>query len=348
MLKTSQKIQKIIRQTKKELQNTQFQTIKKFREKINQPNFWQNPKKAKQISQKLNALEENLAFWKKIQQEARELLVLMQEKPDQDLICEINHEVSILIKKIKKKNQEKKFQGRYDQNNAIVSIYAGAGGTDAMSWAEMLLAMYLKFCEKKNWQTKILHQSAGEIAGIKNAVMLVKNSFAYGILKSEKGVHRLVRLSPFDADHARHTSFAKVEILPQIPDEEVNLKETDLEISTFRSSAPGGQHVNKTDSAVRIKHKPTNLVVECQSERSQHQNKMQALKVLKARLWEKATAEKESARLKEKGAHVPAEWGQQIRSYVLHPYKQIKDHRTGQVIRNVEEVLKGKLEPFLE
>jgi peptide chain release factor 2 len=238
--------------------------------------------------------------------------------------------------------------GEYDARNAILSIHAGAGGTESQDWAEMLLRMYLRWAERRGYETEILMTSPGDITGIKSATIGVTGDYAYGYLKSEHGVHRLVRLSPFDADHGRHTSFVLVEIMPEAePDVDLRISPEDLKVETFRSSGAGGQNVQKVSSAVRITHLPTGLVVTCQTERSQHQNKEIALRVLEARLLKLELAKRAEQRAKLKGERIAAEWGNQIRSYVLHPYKMVKDHRTDYQTSNPEAVLDGELDDFI-
>jgi len=237
----------------------------------------------------------------------------------------------------------------YDDYDALLTIHAGTGGVEACDWAEMILNMYLQFVQRNKFSVKIIDRLAGKEAGIKNALLEIKGKFAYGLLKSERGVHRLVRISPFDADHARHTSFVLVEVVPLIKkDQEVVIKPEELKIETFRSSGPGGQHANVTASAVRVTHLPTGLAASCQSERSQWRNKEEALRVLKSRLLERMIEDKEKKIKKLKGSTVEASWGNQIRSYVLHPYQLVKDHRTGYETNRVQEVLNGELMPFIE
>lgn len=239
--------------------------------------------------------------------------------------------------------------GEHDKDNAIVYINAGAGGTEAQDWAEMLLRMYLRWAEKKGFETQIVDILYGEEAGIKNVTFIVKGPYAYGYLKCENGIHRLVRISPFDANRRRHTSFASFYAYPEIPEEiVVEIREEDLRIETFRSSGPGGQHVNKTESAVRITHIPTGIVVQCQNERSQHKNKQIALSILKSRLYELEKKKKEE-KLKALGQEKKEiAWGSQIRSYILHPYKLVKDHRTKLELHNAEEVLDGNIDEFIK
>lgn len=238
--------------------------------------------------------------------------------------------------------------GPYDKRNALLSVHAGAGGTDSQDWAQMLFNVYLRWAERRGYKTSILDLSPGEEAGIKSAVISVAGRYAYGYLKGEHGVHRLVRLSPFDFDHARHTSFALVEVMPESEDAiEVDISPDDLKIETYLSSGPGGQHMQKTSSAVRITHLPTGLVATCQSERSQRQNKETALKVLYSRLLQREIARREEEKARLKGKRVSAEWGNQIRSYILHPYQMVKDHRTGYETSNTEAVLSGEIDGFI-
>ena len=252
-------------------------------------------------------------------------------------------------KKFKQEEIKVFLGGQYDRHNAYVSIYAGAGGTEAQDWAEMLLRMYLRYAEKKGWKTQVVEITVGQEAGIKNAVIEVKGKFAYGYLKKEAGVHRLVRLSPFNANNLRHTSFALVEVLPEVAEaEEVKINPVDLRIDTYRSSGPGGQNVNKVESAVRITHLPTGIVVSCQIERSQVANKERAMKMLKNKLHQYQQAKNEEEKAKLKGERPQAAWGNQIRSYVLHPYKMVKDLRTGIESKQPEEILDGYLDEFIE
>jgi peptide chain release factor 2 len=238
--------------------------------------------------------------------------------------------------------------GPYDKNNAILSLHAGVGGTDACDWTEMLLRMYQKFAEKKKWKVFLIDETKGSEAGIKSATLEIIGPYAYGFLKSESGVHRLVRISPFDAQKMRHTSFALVDVLPEIPEPKIEIKEKDLKIETFRASTKGGQNVQKVESAVRITHLPTKITVTCQAERSQYQNKKIAMKILLSKLYQFAQAKKEEEKERIRGRILPASWGYQIRSYVLNPYKLVKDHRTGYQTNEVEEVLDGEIEKFIE
>ena len=268
---------------------------------------------------------------------------------DEKMRREIEKEAKNIEKKIETLEFETLFGGVYDQNNAILSIHSGTGGGDAQDWAEMLLRMYLRYAERKNWKAKIISESRGQEAGIKSVTLEISGKLAYGYLKSEAGVHRLVRLSPFNAKNLRQTSFALVEVLPEIDKiKGIEINPADLRIDTFRAGGAGGQHVNKTSSAVRITHIPTGFSAASQSERSQMQNREQAMKVLKAKIFQKYQQEKEEKERKIKGKHVEVQWGSQIRSYVLHPYKLAKDHRTKFESKNPDEVLDGNIDGFIE
>jgi peptide chain release factor 2 len=267
---------------------------------------------------------------------------------DESLQADIEAEVEKLASRLEEMELEAAFGGDYDARNAILSIHAGAGGTESQDWAQMLMRMYLRWAERRHYQAEVLDLSPGEEAGVKSVVIGVKGDYANGYLKSEHGVHRLVRLSPFDADHARHTSFALVEVMPEAEaGVDVKIEPDDLKVETFRSSGPGGQHMQKTSSAVRLTHLPTGLTVSCQSERSQHQNKEIAMKILRSRLLELLLEKRAEERAKLKGKRIAAGWGNQIRSYVLHPYKMVKDHRTEYQTSDADAVLDGELDGFI-
>ncbi len=283
--------------------------------------------------------------------ETRELseIISETEADGQKEKADISQKLAELEKQIDKLEFKLLFSGEYDRNDAIVSIMSGAGGVDAQDWAEMLLRMYLRFAEKNNFKAKILDESRGAEAGIKSVTLEIVGPYSYGNLKSENGVHRLVRLSPFNADHLRQTSFALVEVLPVIEEaEEEKIRPEDLKVDTYKASGAGGQYVNKTESAIRITHIPTGLVAASQSERSQLQNREQAMKILKAKLYQKRAEEMEMEKAKLRGESVSAEWGSQIRSYVLHPYKLVKDHRTKYETADTEGVLDGGINNFIE
>jgi peptide chain release factor 2 len=280
--------------------------------------------------------------------ETAELVSLAEEEGDARLEAGIQSEIDKVASELDGLELELAFSGEYDERNAILSIHAGAGGTESQDWAEMLMRMYLRWAERRGYKAEVFDVSPGEEAGIKSAVIMVGGGYAFGYLRSERGVHRLVRLSPFDADHARHTSFALVEVMPEAEaDVDVRVEPDDLKVETFRSSGPGGQHMQKTSSAVRLTHLPTGIVVTCQSERSQHQNKEIAQKILQSRLLEVELEKRAEERTRLKGKHVAAGWGNQIRSYVLHPYRMVKDHRTGYHTADTDGVLDGGLDEFI-
>ena len=287
--------------------------------------------------------------WRGLEKEVvdiAELVSLAEE--DASLWKEIQTEVDEVASRLDELELEKAFSSEYDARSAILAFHAGAGGTESQDWTEMLLRMYLRWAERRGYQTEVLDVSPGEEAGIKSAIVEISGDYAWGYLKSEHGVHRLVRLSPFDSDYARHTSFALVEVMPEAGgDVDVNIEPDDLKIDVFRSSGPGGQHMQKTSSAVRMTHLPTGLVVTCQSERSQHQNKEIAMRILRSRLLELELEKRAEERAKLKGKRIAAGWGNQIRSYVLHPYKMVKDHRTKYETSNTDAVLDGELDGFI-
>lgn len=299
----------------------------------------------------LSALKELVVNWKEMEQRTASLLELAQESlrsSDNTLEQELRSDVAGLVAKVGQSEGALVFGGPYDRRNAILSLHAGAGGTESQDWAQMLLRMYLKWAEKRRYQADVLETSPGEEAGIKSATIEIKGDYAYGMLHSEHGVHRLVRLSPYDADHARHTSFVLVEVLPEAEkDVDIKVNPDDLKVETFRASGPGGQHMQKTSTAVRMTHIPSGIVVSYQSERSQHQNKEIALRILVARLLEKELARKAEEMAKLKGQRIDAGWGNQIRSYILHPYKMVKDHRTGYETSNATAVLEGDIDDFI-
>jgi peptide chain release factor 2 len=287
--------------------------------------------------------------WRELQKKLDDTAELLSlSGGDAALDAEIKSELEGMASHLDELEFQLAFSGEYDARNAIVSIHAGAGGTESQDWAQMLMRMYLRWAERRGYKTEVLDVSPGDEAGVKRVVIAVTGDYAAGYLKSEHGVHRLVRLSPFDADHARHTSFALVEVMPEAEgDVDLSIAPDDVKVETFRSSGPGGQNMQKTSSAVRLTHLPTGLVVTCQSERSQHQNKDYAMKILRSRLLEMELEKREAERAKLKGKRVEAGWGNQIRSYVLHPYKMVKDHRTGYETGNPEAVLNGELDNLI-
>lgn len=316
-----------------------------------QPGFWEDQDRAQRVMEELAGLRAELEPWEKLENDVQEAVALAElgEGADEEFLLSLEQELNALERRLLELESELLFSGEHDSADAIVSIHAGAGGTDAQDWVEMLLRMYLRWAEEKGFRTEILDLSPGEEAGIKSVTFEVRGRNAYGLLKAEKGVHRLVRLSPFDAAHRRHTSFALVEVVPDIEKRvEVKIDPDDLRIDVFRSAGAGGQNVQKNATAVRITHIPTGIVVSCQNERSQLQNKETAMRILRAKLYEleKRRQEEELARLK--GEHVEAAWGNQIRSYVLHPYQMVKDHRTGVEAGNAQAVLDGDIDRFIE
>ena len=314
------------------------------------PGFWEDREKATSIMRRISFLRKEVEEMEALEREMEELEemeVLAQE--DAEWRKEWEREVERIEKRVREKEVSLLLDGKYDSYPALLFLHAGAGGTESCDWVEMLLRMYLRWGEKKGFQMKILDLLPGEEAGLKSAVVSVEGDYAYGFLQAEKGVHRLVRISPFDANRRRHTSFALVEVLPQVEEEvEVRINPQDLKIETFRASGPGGQHVNVTDSAVRITHIPTGIVVQCQAERSQHQNRERAMRILKARLFDYYQKEREEELKKIKGEKKEIGWGNQIRSYVLHPYNMVKDHRTGMEDPQPQRVLDGDLDHFIE
>ncbi|MDP2971447.1 MAG: peptide chain release factor 2 [Deltaproteobacteria bacterium] len=317
-----------------------------------EPHFWEGGETAQKILKERTSLLEGLSPWKQEKKDLEEMEILLQlieEQKDEEEAQELLHRIKKSEEAIDQMEFRRMLGGEHDERNAIVSINAGAGGTEAQDWVEMLLRMYLRWAEDKGYRTEIIDILSGDEAGLKNVTFTVNGRYAYGYLKAEVGIHRLVRISPFDAGARRHTSFASVFVIPEVPEDIViEIDEKDLRIDTFRSSGAGGQHVNKTDSAVRITHLPTGIVVQCQNERSQHKNKATALKILKARLYEKEMKEK-SEKLGELHSNKKEiAWGSQIRSYIMHPYKMVKDHRTDMVIHQVDRVLDGEIDDFMK
>ena len=296
-----------------------------------------------------NTLKNEVDSWRGFSQRLRDALELAQ-LGDESLRAELDTEVSVIETELEKRSFTAMLSGRYDHDSAILAIHAGAGGTDSQDWAAMLERMYLRWAESRGFQTEMLDITEGEEAGIKSVTIAVDGESAFGYLRSEKGVHRLVRLSPFDAAHRRHTSFALVEVLPQVAmdEAEIDIDPGDIKVDVFRSSGAGGQNVQKNATAVRITHLPTGIVVTCQNERSQTQNREFAMRILRARLLELKQAEKEEERAVLRGEYTKAEWGSQIRSYVLHPYQMVKDHRTDHETGNTQAVLDGDLDEFME
>ncbi len=316
------------------------------------PNFWDDSDEAQKIMQERGQLVEFVdEFDEQMEalEEAEVFVELAAEADDDDVLIDAKALLDGVRPVIQKLELRRMFGGDHDDHNAIVSVNAGAGGTESQDWAEILLRMYVRYCESKGWDVEITDQQFGEEAGIKSCDVRVEGDYPYGHLKAEQGVHRLVRISPFDSDSRRHTSFAAVSVAPEIDDKiEIDLNESDISMDTYRASGAGGQHVNRTESAVRLTHEPTGVVVACQAERSQHKNRSTAMKILRAKLYERELQERREEAQSAHAAEKDVAFGSQIRSYVLHPYKQIKDLRTEHTEGNVDKVLDGDLDPFIE
>lgn len=319
---------------------------------MGQPDFWNDSENARKVSKQAAELRDELSIWEGFLKEVKDLeevVVLAESEGDVSLHDEVAKKLETFDRKFVRLEFATLFSGVYDQRPAIVSIHAGSGGTEAQDWTEMLFRMYMRFAERHDWTTTILNESRAVDVGIKSITMRIEGRYAYGYLKSEAGVHRLVRISPFDAEKMRHTTFALVEVIPELDEvEEIELDPKDLRIDTFMAGGKGGQSVNTTYSAVRVVHIPTNISVACQNERSQLQNKETAIKILKSKLLQLQLQEQEKEKKELRGEYQSAEWGNQIRSYVLHPYKMVKDHRTEYETADTTSVLDGELEPFME
>ena len=315
------------------------------------PEFWDDAAKARAKMKQLADLTSEIDDWARIENEVKslsELTELAIEENDEPVINTILKEVKDLSEEIDGKEFKMALSGQHDKNNAILAIHAGAGGTESQDWVRMLIRMFLRWAERNGLKGDVLDMSPGEEAGVKSAVLQVSGDFSYGYLRSERGVHRMVRISPFDADHARHTSFALVEVLPEVEmGVDVSIDPADLKIEVFKAGGAGGQSVQKNSTAVRITHQPTGIRVSCQNERSQYQNKTIAMRILTARLAEREADIKSKEVAKLKGDHISAEWGNQIRSYVLHPYKMVKDHRTNYETSDAVRVLDGDIQGFI-
>lgn len=325
--------------------------VKEIEKREGAPGFWGDAQKAQEILREKGGLLRDIDAWHGLTKELEEIEILLEiaEVEDGGESAEARERLAEAERKLKALELARMFADRDDPRNVIVSINAGAGGTEAQDWAEMLLRMYLRWAERRGFSSEIVDILAGEEAGLKNVTIIVKGEYAYGNLKAEAGIHRLVRISPFDTGKRRHTSFASVFVYPETPDDVViDIDEAELRIDTYRSSGAGGQHVNKTDSAVRITHLPTGIAVQCQNERSQHKNKATAMKLLKARLYELEMSKRAQKMEKIHKGKKKIAWGNQIRSYILHPYRMVKDHRTGVERGDTETVLDGDIDRFIE
>ncbi len=315
---------------------------------MNKTDFWDNQERANKIVEEIQSLKNTIKDIDELNSKASDMLELLNDDNLEEMAPLIEEELIEFEKNVDELELYLLLNGDYDKNNAILEVHSGAGGTEACDWAEMLYRMYIRWCEKRNYTYTILDYQEGDEAGIKSASILVKGMFSYGYLKCEKGIHRLVRLSPFDSNHRRHTSFASIDVIPEIDNSvDITINEEDLKIDVYRSSGKGGQGVNTTDSAVRITHLPTKTVVTCQNERSQLQNKEQAMRMLKAKLLVIELEKKEQEMKDIKGEQKNIEFGSQIRSYIMHPYSMVKDHRTGEETSNVQKVLDGDLDSFI-
>ena len=326
--------------------------ISELDSQIEGENFWVDKILAQEVMQERNRLKKNITDYGNIKSEVEEIISLIDMAKDEgvkDILSESNERLKEINITLKKKELEFLLSGEADLNNAFLEINAGAGGTESQDWAQMLLRMYCRWCEKKKYQIKYMQENQGDEAGIKSVSIKITGDYAYGWLKTESGVHRLVRISPFDSQNRRHTSFASVWVYPVIDENIIiNIDDKDIRIDTYRASGAGGQHVNTTDSAVRITHLETNIVVQCQSNRSQHQNKAEAYKMLRARLYELELQKKKQEKQSNESSKTDIGWGHQIRSYVLQPYQLVKDQRTGVESSNYQEVLDGDIDIFLE
>ncbi len=327
-------------------------SIKKLENKMAQSDFWDEHDKAQQVINELNAIKGQVNSFEKLISQTDDIEVmyeLVKEENDEQLWSEIESSIPPLEEEVESFELELLLNEPYDKNNAILELHPGAGGTESQDWASILLRMFQRWAESKNFTVEILNYLAGDEAGVKNVSLLIKGHNVYGYLKSERGVHRLVRISPFDSSGKRHTSFVSCEVSPEIDnDVDITIKSEDIKIDTYRSSGAGGQHVNTTDSAVRITHLPTNIIVNCQSERSQIKNREQAMKMLKSKLYQLEIEKQEEEKEKKRGEQKEIGWGSQIRSYIFHPYSMVKDHRTNIEVGNAQGVIDGSIDIFID
>ena len=324
--------------------------LAELHETMNEPDFWNDLERSAKVSQRVKTIEDKIALFKRLNGRADDVETMMElaeEENDESMVAEAGAEIRALDEEAQRLKLETLLRGDYDHNNALLSLHAGAGGTEAQDWTSMLYRMYTRYCERMGFQLKVLDLLEGDEAGIKSVTFEVIGENAYGYLRPEKGVHRLVRISPFDAAARRHTSFASLDVAPEIEDDMEELNMEDVRIDTYRASGAGGQHVNRTDSAVRITHLPTGVVVQCQNERSQVQNKETCFRMLRAKLAELKEKQRQEQMGDIKGEQKKIEWGSQIRSYVFQPYTMVKDLRTGYEMGDVSAVMDGKLEGFV-
>ncbi len=322
--------------------------IEELEQRASQPDFWNDPAASQAVMKELTDLRALVESWQALAQRGRDAAELV-ELGDESMAADLTVEVEAIQHELNRREFDLMLSGPHDRGNALIALHAGAGGVDAADWTAMLLRMYLRWAEDHGYQTDIVDEMEGDEAGIKNVTVTITGMNAYGYLRSERGVHRLVRLSPFDSAHRRHTSFSLMEVWPELGEgEEIEIKPQDIKIDTYKSAGAGGQNVQKNETAIRITHLPTGIVVTCQNERSQTQNRETALKILRAKLYELEEEKRQKELSDLKGEHVKAEWGSQIRSYVLHPYQLVKDHRTEYESGNTQAVLDGKLDDFME
>ena len=319
---------------------------------MGEPNFWDNPEEAQKVAQVVTQLKDEVGIFRSLETRSEDLEVMLElamEEEDADIVGEIEQSLTSVRADIEHLELGMLLSGEYDANNAILTLHAGAGGTEAQDWTSMLLRMFGRFAERSGYSVDVLDYQPGDEAGVKSVTLGINGHNAYGYMKSEKGVHRLVRISPFDSNARRHTSFAAVDVMPEIDDTvEINISPADLKVDTYRTSGAGGQHINKTDSAVRMTHIPTGIIVQCQNQRSQIQNRERCMQLLRAKLFEYEKQKQAELKSDIAGDYQAIEWGSQIRSYVFHPYNMVKDHRTGAETGNVQAVMDGNLELFVE
>ncbi|MHC1717388.1 MAG: peptide chain release factor 2 [Acidaminococcaceae bacterium] len=326
--------------------------IAELEHKMGEPNFWDNPEEAQKVAQVVTQLKDEVGIFRSLERRSEDLEVMLElamEEEDADIVGEIEQSLTSVRADIEHLELGMLLSGEYDANNAILTLHAGAGGTEAQDWTSMLLRMFGRFAERSGYSVDVLDYQPGDEAGVKSVTLGINGHNAYGYMKSEKGVHRLVRISPFDSNARRHTSFAAVDVMPEIDDTvEININPADLKVDTYRASGAGGQHINKTDSAVRMTHIPTGIIVQCQNQRSQIQNRERCMQLLRAKLFEYEKQKQAELKSDIAGDYQAIEWGSQIRSYVFHPYNMVKDHRTGAETGNVQSVMDGNLELFVE